>query len=234
MSEKDVVELELYLILHAQSVTNAASPEQIDAMDFNMREDPLLSEKGLCQARLLGERFSEINLDAVYSSCLNRAVQTAKGVLDFQKDKKALFVNPVFSEIHQPTYYRGSSFEALQSFCEYVAPCPSADFSGGLIEGSENDTDAVIQQRAARAVGMLVSQYKNGQKVAVVSHAGFITHMVFYILGFKESLPDDVDISFCNTSVTKVVFYKKGTHGYGSVVFRNINDTSHLEKDLIT
>ncbi len=234
MPEKDVVELELYLIRHGQSVTNAADEEQINNMDYNMREDPVLSEKGLYQARLLGERFADIKLDAVYSSCLNRAVQTAKGILDYQKEEKPLLVNPVFSEIHQPSYYRGTSIEALRDICGYVEPCPSADFSGGLIEGSENDTDSVIQQRAARAVNLIVSQYSSGEKVAVVSHAGFITHMAFYLMGFKEKLPDDVDISFCNTSVTRIVFYKKGTHSFGSVVFRNVNDTSHLTKDLIT
>lgn len=234
MSEKDVVELELYLIRHGQSVTNAAAEEQINAMDFNMREDPVLCEKGLCQARLLGERFAETNLDAVFSSCLNRAVLTAKGIVDYQKDVKPIYVNPVFSEVHLPSYYRGSSIEELKCLCENVTPCMYADFSGGLIEGDENDTDAVIMSRARRAVNMIRSVFVSGEKVAVVSHAGFITHMVFNLLGFNEEPPCDVDISFNNASVTKVVFYKEGTHPFGSVVFRNVNDTSHLGKDLIT
>lgn len=234
MDEKDVVELELFLIRHGQSVTNAATEEQIEAMDFNMREDPVLSEKGIYQARKLGERFEETELDAVYSSCLNRAVLTAKGILDRQCNEKPLYVNPVFSEVHLPSFYRGSSIEELQHLCRNVTPCHYADFSGGLIEGNENDTDAVIQERASRALNTIRSDFKNGEKVAVVSHAGFITHMAFYLLGFRNELPCDIDISFNNASVTRVVFYKKGTHSFGSVVFRSMNDTSHLEKDFIT
>ena len=234
MADRDVVELELYLIRHGQSVTNAATEREIENMPFSMREDPVLSGKGIIQAQKLGERFAGIELDAVYSSCLNRAVLTAKGILDRQKNEKPLFVDPVFSETRLPSYYRGTSVENLRTLCKNVEPCPFADFSGGLIQGDENDTDADIQKRAARAVDMIFNQYKNGEKVAVVLHAGFLTHIVFYLLGFKEELPPDVDISFANTSVTKIVFYQKGTHSYGSVVFRNINDTSHLETDMIT
>ncbi|MBR6004808.1 MAG: histidine phosphatase family protein [Clostridia bacterium] len=234
MAEKDVVELELYLIRHGQSVTNAATEEQINAMDFNMREDPVLSEKGVYQAQKLGQRFENTDLNAVFSSCLNRAVLTAKVILDRQKDAKPLYVNPVFSEVHLPSYYRGSSIEELKRLCANVTPCHHADFSGGLIEGDENDTDELIQKRAARAVNMIRSEFKNGEKVAVVSHAGFITHMAFYLLGFRESLPDDIDISFNNASVTRIVFYKKGTHSFGSTVFRNVNDTAHLDGEYIT
>lgn len=233
-AEKDIIELELYLIRHGQSVTNAADEREIEAMPYCMREDPVLSETGEIQARLLGERFAQTELDAVYSSCLIRAVQTANGILTLQQNEKPLFVDPVFSETRLPSHYRGTSIERLREFCANAVPRPGADFSGGLIEGNENDTDADIQKRAERALNTILSLHGGGEKVAVVLHAGFLTHMVFYLLGFKEKLPDDVDISFRNTSVTKIVFYKKGTHPYGSVVLRNINDTSHLEKDLIT
>lgn len=44
----------------------------------NQTPQPLLTEKGFLQAKLLGERMSKIKLDAVLSSPLTRAIQTAE------------------------------------------------------------------------------------------------------------------------------------------------------------
>lgn len=59
----------LYIARHGESRGNTGEDNG---------PDPVLSEKGLAQARLLGERMKKIKLDAVFSSPLIRAFETAE------------------------------------------------------------------------------------------------------------------------------------------------------------
>ena len=47
---------------------------------FQGSTNAVLGERGLAQAAALGERFASVPLAAVYSSPLERAMQTARGV----------------------------------------------------------------------------------------------------------------------------------------------------------
>ena len=58
----------LYIARHGESLGNTGE---------DTGADPILSKKGRTQASLLGERMKRINLDAVFSSPLKRAVETA-------------------------------------------------------------------------------------------------------------------------------------------------------------
>ena len=59
----------LYIARHGESLGNTGEDNG---------PDPKLSEKGRIQASLLGERMQKIKLDAVFSSPLIRAVETAE------------------------------------------------------------------------------------------------------------------------------------------------------------
>ena len=63
----------VYLVRHAKSVGNT---ERI----FQGRSNLGLSSEGMAQLPQLAERFREIPLDAIYSSPLQRAMQTAEAV----------------------------------------------------------------------------------------------------------------------------------------------------------
>ena len=215
-----VTELELYLIRHGLT-------GQSDNADL-YPEDPLLTPEGVIQARKLGERLSEVDFDAVYSSCMRRTVQTANEIMIRQKREKPLYLDPVFSETRISESAKGTSLEYLKGLCRFAEPADGVTLGDRVFEGNENDTDADIQKRIGRGLETLIGRYTNGEKVAVVMHAGIMTHAAFYLMGFKEKLPEDVDISFRNTCITKIVFFKKGTNPYGSVVFQNMNDTAHL------
>ena len=65
---KKVIIMILYIARHGESLGNTGE---------DTGADPILSKKGRTQAALLGERMKRINLDAVFSSPLKRAVETA-------------------------------------------------------------------------------------------------------------------------------------------------------------
>lgn len=225
--DKPVVELELYLIRHGQSRSNVLG-EDAFSLPVDEREDPVLTEEGERQAELLGNYLSDTKFDAVCSSCLRRAVLTARGILKHYPEGTPLLMHPVFSEARTPSSYRGLPPGELRKIYPYAVIAEEADISEGYIYGCETDEDRDIQKRAAQAIDYLREKYKNGEKVAVVFHAAFLTHMVFYLLGYKGDLPPGVDIDVYNTGITKVTFFREGTNRFGDVVFSYINKAAHL------
>lgn len=225
MSEP-VKELEIYFIRHAQSTGNAA-PEAED-IPFDEHHDPWLSEKGLMQAEKLGEAFRDMKFDAVYSSAMRRTVSTAKGLVSRMEEAPVINLVPTLSERGIPDTYDGQGIEELKKIYPSLQVADGFDADGILITQDKGVPDSVTLGRAEAVLDYFRSRYSSGEKIAVVSHAAFLTYVIFYIFGIREEMPDfDTDIS--NTGVTKVTFYKEGTNPYGDTVFSYINDTRHLE-----
>ncbi len=223
---KPVVELELYIIRHGESMGNIGYNGRTE---LTLREgaDPLLTEKGINQAVAAGNYLSDIDFDAVYSSALMRAVRTAGEIINKQPTDKELNIHPVFSEMGIPEEYHAVSMKELRELCPTAIIADGVDPDSRLMESTSGSDEKGLFERGARAINYLRSKYKNGEKVAVISHAAFITYMVFHIMGYTDKVPA-FDIDFNNTGITKVVFYKKGTNKYGDIVFSYINSTAHL------
>lgn len=225
---KPIVELELYIIRHGESMGNAGYNGRTD---LTLREgvDPVLTEKGINQAIAAGEFLADVDFDAVYSSALMRAVRTAGEIIKKQPSEKTLYMHPVFSEMGIPEEYHAAPIEELRSLCSTAVIADGVDPDSRLMESNNGSDEKGLFERGAKSIEYLRSKYKNGEKIAVVSHAAFITYMVFYIMGYTDKVPA-FDIDFNNTGITKVVFYKEGTNKYGDIVFKYINSTAHLQK----
>lgn len=226
--EKNVVELEIYLIRHGQSNTNAG---------INVREiptiqdmaDPYLTETGISQARALGQHLSDIDFDYVYSSGLFRAERTATEVINAQKNRQKLRILPLLTENGMGRDYAGATWEELHAINPDAHLAPDLPEDTEILCYSDHDDNDAHYVRAEKTIEYLRAHHSNKEKICVVSHAAFITHVVFYLMGLKE-VPL-FDINFSNTGVTKIIFYKKGTNKYGDIIFDYINSTAHL-KDL--
>lgn len=223
--EKNVLELEIYLIRHGQSNTNAgiAVHETPTVQDM---ADPYLTELGISQAKALGQYFSDTDFDCVYSSALFRAEGTATEVIKAQKGSLKLRLLPYLTEVGMGRDYDGASWEELHAINPDAVLAPDLPENTELLCYSGHDDNADHRIRAERTIEYLRSHHKN-EKICVVSHAAFITHVVFYLMGLKE-LPA-FDINFSNTGVTRILFYKPGTNKYGDVIFDYINSTAHLK-----
>ena len=225
MDNKPIKELELYLIRHGQSMGNAGYGRE----DLTMKEanDPYLTEKGILQASTCGKYLAETEFTAVYSSGLLRAVQTSAEILKHQKSPLPLFIQPLLTEVGVDENYKGAGMEEIKSIW------PDAKLADGLTEAdplvcsNSMSDEENLYKRAAETVEYLRKRYKNGEKIAVVNHAAFMTFIVFGLMGFTKSPVFDID--FDNTNITKVVFYKEGTNKYGDIVFEYLNKTAHLE-----
>lgn len=225
-NQKPIVELELYLVRHGQSMGNAGYDGRKD-LSLKESNDPLLTEKGLMQADLAGRYLSKIDFDYIYSSGLIRAISTADGILRHQKSEKPVNILPVLSEVGIAPEYDGITVEEMKEFCKTACLADGISENDPRVYHSTFENEAEMFDRAKTVVEHLRSRYTNGEKVAVVAHAAFLTILIFYIMGFKEA--PLFDISIQNTGITKVILYKKGTNKYGDTVFEYINGTAHLE-----
>ena len=222
---KPIKKLELYLIRHGQSMGNAG----YDKEDLTLREqhDPLLTEKGLMQADLAGKHLADIDFDYIYSSGLIRAICTADGIIRYQKEKKSLNILPRLSEVGISPEYDGITVEEMKEFCETARLADGVSEDSSRVYHSTFENEAEIFERAKSVMEHMTSRYSNGEKVAVVAHAAFLTILIFHIMGFKEA--PIFDISIQNTGITKVIFYEPGTNPYGDISFEYINETAHLK-----
>ena len=227
---KPVLELEIYLIRHGQSNGNAGiAVHEIPTLQD--MADPFLTEKGILQASLLGDYLSDINFDAFYSSALLRAERTATEILKKQKEKKPLWLLPLLTENGMGEDYMGAP-EDIKIINPDAVLAPDLPSDTPLMCYSDKDDNEALFERAKKTVEYLRSHHKDGEKICVVSHAAFITHIIFYLMNLKE-IPS-FDINFFNTGVTRILFYKPGTNSYGDIIFDYINDTSHLPKHMDT
>lgn len=225
-TEKNVVELEVYLIRHGQSNTNAGIQVH-ETPTIQDMADPYLTELGISQAKSLGRYLSDIDFDYVYSSGLFRAERTATEVINAQKNRQKLRILPLLTEIGMGRDYEGASWEELYAINPDSHLAPDLPSDTEILCYSDHDDNDAHRVRAKKTVDYFLSHHKN-EKICVVSHAAFITHIIFYLMGL-ESLPK-FDINFSNTGITKIIFYKPGTNPYGDIIFDYINSTTHLKE----
>lgn len=155
-----------------------------------------LSAAGRAQAQQLAARLADVPLDAIYSSPLERAVQTAAPVAaqhgletsisdDFLELDFGDWTNCTFQELQgQPQFQRFNSFR-----------------SHTRIPGGELMLEA--QARVVAGLGKLCAQHP-GQTVAVVSHADLLKAAVAHYAGIHLDLFQRLEISPASVSVLEI------------------------------
>ena len=125
-----------------------------------------LNEKGKLQAQRLADRFRAITLQAIYSSPLERTLETAEALayamkLEVHRDN-------AFNEINFGDW-TGKSFDSLSSDERWHRF--NSEREATRIPGGESFLE--VQNRAVTALYAIHSQTKNAN-VAIVSHADVI------------------------------------------------------------
>ncbi len=221
-----IIKLQVYLVRHGESMGNIGHNGRED-VSFVDREDPVLSPDGERQAWLLGQRFKDCALDCVFSSGLRRAVSTAYEVIKDQPcgGAKEIEIIPELSETGVPDEYYGFTLDEFkQSYPVELAQGMSAQ---RMIVTSKGTDDYWNLERAQKIWNYLFDRFDSGEKVMLTAHGCFNTSM--FLSALKIPPQTGFDMSFNNTSVTKFIFYKKGTGRYGDdIVLSYHNETSHL------
>ncbi len=184
---KPIIELELYIIRHGQSMGNIE--RNTDGLSPEDLHDPRLTALGKNQAILCGERFKNVEFDAVYSSALLRAVETATEIIKKQSTEKCLKVLPYLTEAGVSEEYSHSSFTEINKINKNAVLAEDIDPIKSLFYYNKTSDEADLFERAQKAIEYIKSHQREGEKIAIVSHAAFITYLVFSLMGYKKECP---------------------------------------------
>ena len=222
MAAETIPELELYLVRHAQSRSNAGEKGS----------DSPLSELGQRQAELLGEFFAQQKLDCIISSGLRRAVATASEVAKRQPEDgaKVVEINRLFCECGTGPDNENRTIAELAGEFPLAVPTAGEDWESEAILYTKPEPDELRKIRADQALAWLRERFRGGEKVMVVAHGAFNTWLFFEALNMPGD--DRFDADFSNTGITKFVFYKEGFGRFGcNVNLMCQNDHAHLRAE---
>ena len=219
--------LELYMVRHGESMSNAGTT---DDLSEELRNDPPLSEKGVRQAQLLGEYYSDVEFDCILASGLRRASRTAYEVALRQPNgPKAVELHKIFTECGTGEECTGRTIDEIQKEMPYTVCAEGMDAAERIVFHGRHDTDEQLLARGKEAITYLRNRFHNGEKILVAAHAAFNTFMLFAALGLSHE--QIFDPSFFNTGITKIVFYEPGTARCGDVHLIYHNAVPHLASE---
>ncbi len=158
-----------------------------------------LNEKGKLQAERLAHRFSGIRLRAIYSSPLERTVETAETIA--RTMNLEVIKSPAFEEINFGDW-TGKSFETLSS--DETWRRFNTHRSETRIPGGESFLE--VQKRIVRELDELSAQ-DGSASVVIVSHADVIKAAVGYFSATPIDLLHRIEISPCSVTVVALDGY---------------------------
>ena len=206
--------MRLLLIRHGESTANAEGRWQGHA-DFS------LSERGRRESERLAERLAAWPIDALYTSPLRRARETAETVA--ARLGLALVEQAALMEFDAGEMSGLTREEVLERFPEYVE-ARRAGRTDVLVPGMESPDG--FRRRVQSALEEIIAAHPQGT-VAVVTHGGPIGFICRHALGLP--MEGVTPFAFANASITTLDVRE----GEGAAVppFRliGLNDTCHLD-----
>jgi 2,3-bisphosphoglycerate-dependent phosphoglycerate mutase len=193
--------MELLLIRHAL-------PMRVELIEGPA--DPELAPEGWTQARRLAAWLASENLDAVYSSPLRRAVQTAEPLAEVTG--LHLHIGEGLAEWDR----QASSYIPIEELRAVDDPVWKSLAAGALHELGVDGPS--FQGRVVTAIAGIVAAHP-GQTVAVVCHGGVLNAYLANVLGLDRVL-------FFQPDYTCINRVRASSTGVRSL--RTLNETAHL------
>jgi len=173
-----------------------------------------LNEPGQAQAAALAERLAAWPLSAIYSSPLERAVETAQAVAQ-RRDGLEVVIEDGVGESRYGDW-TGQAIKELAKTPEWL----QVQFTPGLARFPNGESLGEMQARAVAAVERLRRLHPSGV-VAIFSHADVIKALAAYYAGIPFDLFQRLVID--TASVTWIRFTPHGPR------LLRLNDTGNLE-----
>lgn len=203
----------LYFIRHGETDFNRLNIVQ------GRRINAALNAFGMTQARLLGSSLRTAGLNALYSSPLLRATQTADAVAEHYPGIER-HTDPDLEEMSWGIL-EGAAFSSFsrKAFREFYRHWGRQEFDFAM-EGGESVLD--VAGRALSAYHRILEAHKD-QTVAIVTHGRWLRVLLASILP-EYGLARMNDIHHHNTAVNKI---EVDASGRATACY--LNDISHLD-----
>ena len=187
------MESTIYIVRHGQTNANITRTIQGQLID-----EPL-NATGLLQADAIGQRFHEIHVDAIYSSPLRRARQTADAIRAL-KPSVPYFEMSELMEMAWGILEGGKFIGENQRYFDRMEKEWRSGRYDDKVEGGESINDVLSRAKSAFNV---LRQESEDKTVVVVTHGRFIRVLLATILdGYSLTRMDD--LLHKNTAVSKL------------------------------
>ena len=171
--------------------------------------DPELSIDGHAQAALFAAYMMSENVDAIYSSPLRRAVQTAEPL------SAAIGIDPILVSGIAEWDQHSNEYIPVEELKAANDPRWLEMAKGGF---SSDEIPEDFHNRVLAAIEDIISKHR-GDTVVVTCHGGVINDYLSHILGISNS-------QFFYPNYTSIHRIAASSSGHRSVL--SINETSHL------
>lgn len=173
-----------------------------------------LNDEGSVQAQALGERLSGIKLTALYSSPLERTVETAQAIADHQPEPIEVQIEEGIGEVRYGQW-QGEKIRKLAQKKEWYA----VQHFPIRVQFPDGETMRGAQARAVDTVERLQQHHPNGT-VALVGHSDVIKMILAHYLGMHLDMFQRIAVSPASISIISL--------GSNRPMIERINDTSHI------
>lgn len=180
--------------------------------------DVELSNEGRLQAELLRERLQNYSIDALYSSQLVRAVQTAQILNEalqlphiIKQELCEISFGLLTGQTESYIEEHFADFKAEQRMLTQDVPYP----------GGENGTS--VYERAMPVIQEIVQSGK--KNIVIVTHGGTIRVLLAALFGKNQARRFLFGVSLENTGITQLVYHPQ----YDRFYLERFNDYAHLE-----
>jgi alpha-ribazole phosphatase len=198
--------MNLLLIRHGQTNWNLGQR-------FQGQSDIPLNETGRKQAQALAERLAFETFDAVYSSDLQRAAETAKIICASQ-----IHPDPRLREVNFGNW-EGMIYDEIKAKYPDTLAAWEADIFKNAPPNGET-----LEELALRVQSLLdeLREKHDDQKILIVAHGGVLQTLICLALKIPPTMYWQFHLS--TASLSEVAFYPAGA------ILNSLNDTSHLPK----
>jgi broad specificity phosphatase PhoE len=201
----------LYLIRHGATANNRARPPRLQGRGI----DAELSPEGREQARLTAEFLVPCPLDALYSSPLLRARQTAQPIAE--RHRLPVQIVPELAEVHIGRW-EGMTWEQVER--EYPSEYQAFISDAGVHPYLGGESLEDVRARAVPALVRLLEE-NIGKTIAIVAHnvvnRVYLAHLMELPLSLYRAIPQD------NCGLTLL------RHRHSRTRIITINGTFHLD-----
>lgn len=203
----------LYLIRHCQSMGNIQRR-------FQGRFDAEVSPDGVKQLALLGLRFRNEPIDAIYTSPLKRARATAEAIAQYHPELE-IKEEPGLIELDCGDMENLLLTEVAERFPQVARDW---DQSPDLCQFPGGESMAQVYERANRALDRIIQDHA-GERVVVTTHGGVLRNL-FARVAYGELKGIRRSEVFGNTGVSTLAAED------GVLRWEKVNDLSHLPEDM--
>jgi probable phosphomutase (TIGR03848 family) len=175
-----------------------------------------LNEAGRQQADAVSTRLGELPIEAVYTSPLDRTIETAQAIATPRN-----LPLRVIEQVQEVDYGEWQGAELKELYKHDLWPGVQFYPSGTRFPNGETLGEA--QNRMVAALDMLRGRHPKGM-IVVVSHADIIKLAIAYYIGMHIDLFQRLEIGTC--SVTALAFTKMGPR---LLAFNELGNLEHLK-----